>query len=94
MNEYMILFSEYLRPDGRKRPIMFPCDEKLYDRASDLIDKGLSFTCEVLSTGEAAFYVGTNDGDVATEISDNGPAVKQAVERLISNAEKAVKNES
>lgn len=91
MNELAISFTQYMRPDGRSRQVMHLCDEETYDRASRLIDRGMSFSCEVLTTGECAFYVDKNDESVVTEICQNGPEVMEAVKRLIFRAEERIK---
>lgn len=72
-----IPFTQYLRPDG--------------DLARACIAEGVRFEVEHLRTGEASFeaVVTDEDGDavpLACEIVENGPAVPDAIDRLVRAA--------
>jgi len=86
-----ISFTQYLMPDGRQKEVFFESKEEQDDKVTALIEAGVSFEVEMLSTGEislTAEYEGFGEGNMtlAHEICSNGPEVTAAVETLIKEA--------
>lgn len=85
-----IPFTQYLRPDGRKRftEIEMPADVEALAHA--FIDRGGWFDVEELTTGHvsltAGYIVDDEPRDVAIRVVPNGPSVVQAVEELVREA--------
>ncbi len=88
MNENAIPFTQYLMPDGRKRPMFFDTTPELYADAKQVIDKGYRFEAEILSTGEVSLtvYDPWEEEDIAIELCFNGPGIDYAVAKLVKNA--------
>jgi hypothetical protein len=85
----MIPFTQYLRPNGRKRAAEIDRSPEIEQLAHEFIDRGGYFECEELTTGHASLTAGHSDaetGDVAIEVVVNGPDVPDAVDRLVRNA--------
>jgi hypothetical protein len=79
-------FTQYMRPDGRRRNIWAPCPEGLEAKASAIMDNDWRFEAEVLTTGDVSLTVSDGSEDVAIEIAPNGPEVPRALARLIETA--------
>ncbi len=86
-----IPFTQFVRPDGRRRDIEITRPAEMVARARALIEKGLAFEAEVLTTGEVSLTVADheNEEDIAIEITPNGH-ICEAVDRLIESAEARV----
>ena len=85
----MIPFTQYLRPDGRRTPVEIDRPPEIETLAHEFIDRGGYFECEELTTGHASLTAGHPDaeqGDIAIEVVKNGPAVPDAVDRLVKTA--------
>lgn len=85
----MIPFTQYLRPDGRKREVEVDRSPEIEQLAQEFIAKGGHFDCEKLTTGHASLTAGhpdADDTDIAIEVVMNGPDVPEAVDRLIKRA--------
>lgn len=79
-----IPFTQYLRPDGRKRVVSIDLPDAVAQRAALIIEKGLVFECEELSTGQVSFTItDPREGDLDIRICMNGPDVPETVEKLI-----------
>jgi hypothetical protein len=88
-------FTQYLRPDGRTRPMHIVRDEAMAALAEQIAARGYQFSVEELRTGEVSLTVdpppGTeDDAPVAHEVVSNGPDVPLAVDRLIVTAHRLV----
>ena len=86
-----ITFIQYLRPDGRKRPLSIEVQCATGEMADFLTDNYMArFEVEVLTTGEVAMSVERDNlGEVdvlANVIVPNGPSVPKAVEELVATA--------
>ena len=84
-----IPFIQYLRPNGRTKPVSIERSSEIEAMAQEIRAKGYHFECEVLSEGTASFTVVSPDdeiGDVDIELVPNGPDVPDAVDRLVRRA--------
>ena len=80
----MIPFTQYLRPDGRPKRVTIERSAAIESKAADILKQGLVFECEVLHDGTISLTITDPDeGDLAIELCPNGPAVPEAVDRLI-----------
>jgi hypothetical protein len=84
-----ILFTQYLRPNGRKELIEINMSQELEEKADNIIKRGFRFECEVLTTDHVSFTIHDIEKgeDVAIEVVENGPKVPAAIERLVNNFE-------
>ena len=85
---YRIPFTQYIRPDGRKKATAFEVTGATAVVARELIGKGCRFEVEVLSTGEVSMTSTHDDSpdgrDLAIEVCENGPAIDDAIIRLVA----------
>lgn len=83
-----IPFTQFLRPDGRKREVRIERPTPVARAALRLIEAGYRFECEELSTGHASLTVvdPKDEVDIAIEVVPNGPEVPGAVDRLVKMA--------
>jgi hypothetical protein len=79
-----IEFTQYLRPDGRKKIVFAPCTSEIRKKATELELKGLKFECEILTTGDVSLTINDFFGDVGIEISKNDKSINQALEKLVN----------
>jgi hypothetical protein len=85
----VIPFMQYLRPNGRRVPVEIDRPAEIEALAQEFIARGGYFECEELSTGHASLTAGHPDAeesDIAIEVVRNGPAVPDAVDRLVRTA--------
>lgn len=89
-SKYTIPFTQYLRPNGRKRRVESPVTKEVAMKAKAMLNAGMRFECEELSTGVVSLtvvdMVDGEEDDVAMELVPNGPGVPSAVEKLITQA--------
>lgn len=79
-----IEFTQYVLPHGRARSVRISRPEPVSARADELRVKGFSFECEMLpDLKTVSLTISNGKEDVACEIADNGPAIPDAVDRLI-----------
>lgn len=88
-----VTFTQYLRPDGRTRATWIERSAETAAAASALRAAGCRFDIEELQTGEVSMTVERDDEDgetavLAHEVCANGPAVLDAVDRLVAAAAK------
>jgi len=85
---YEIPFTQYLLPDGRKRSMSFAVKGESARKAMQIVDAGLLFEAEILTTGEVSLTVHDPDleEDIAIVVVPNGPGMTDAVESLIEQA--------
>lgn len=88
----MIPFTQYLRPDGRKKETGIERPEEVEALAHSFIEAGGKFEAEVLSDGQVSLTACQEiDGewqDVAIEICANGPGLPETVDRLVHSLHK------
>ena len=80
-----ILFTQYLRPDGRTTPVTIDMDEEIERKADKIIEAGYRFECEVLTTGHVSFTIHDprEVEDVAIKVVPNDETVPVAVRDMI-----------
>jgi hypothetical protein len=87
-----IPFTQYLRPDGRRRPTEIDMPGEVEALAHKFIGAGGRFESEELMTGHvsltAVHTVEDEPQDIVIEVCANGPAVPDAVERLVHAADR------
>lgn len=91
-----IPFTQYLRPDGRKKPISVEMPKEIEESAYRFIEAGGWYEAEVLEGGIVsltACFVTEDDGpqDIAIELADNGPGIKESVAKLVYSSVEYVK---
>ena len=80
-----IPFVQFLRPDGRRRDVNIERPNPVMDKADAIQAAGLEFQCEEFSSGMVSLTISDDERDWATELCMNGPAVPDAVDRLVMN---------
>ena len=55
-----LAFTEFRLPHGEQHQITLPVSDEAFTKAQRLIDRGLSFTCEMLRTGDMVVYITDN----------------------------------
>lgn len=81
-----IPFTQFLRPDGRRKQVLIDRPKAIEDDAQRLIDAGCHFDIEELTTGEISMTCEMDSLDEPTlgiRICDNGPAVPVNVDLLV-----------
>lgn len=81
-----IPFTQYLRPDGRKRPVTINRSLDIEDKAAQVMKLGYAFEIEELITGQVSMTVTSSEGDLIIKICDNDPSVLHTVDTLVSDA--------
>lgn len=83
-----IQFTQYLFPDGRKKPVWIKRPKEVADKADRIAKAGYLLECEMLpETSMVSLTIHNSDTgeDEAIELAKNGPKVPEAVDRLIMN---------
>jgi hypothetical protein len=83
MPDNEIPFTQYLRPNGERRPESIEVAPEIYHKADAIIKAGFRFECEILMNGYVHLTVSDDEDDYAREVVPNGPQVPQAVDRLV-----------
>lgn len=83
----MITFTQFLRPDGKRRIITIDRPSHIEAKAEKLVSRGCSFEIEQLTTRQISMEV-MDEKCVAVcgELCDEGHAVPVAVDRMIQHA--------
>jgi len=88
-----IPFTQFLRPDGRRRFVEIELEDFVEHAAHEIIEKGGRFTVEELVDGTVSlaceFKVPSEDDeerDITIEVCPNGPAVPEAAKKMILRA--------
>lgn len=86
-------FTEYVLPNGAKRPYTIDVPDEVAARAREIKARGFHFDIEILMTGHISMTIESNDDDVLDEegavahrIVPNGPEVYTAVLALVDDA--------
>ncbi len=80
-----IPFTQYLRPDGRQRPMVVDRPDEIALLAKQIMEAGHTFEAEVLTTGVISLTISDGEQDVASALSANGPEVIVAVDKMITD---------
>lgn len=85
-----IPFTQFLRPNGKRRHVSIDRPADVEAKAQALIDAGCRFEIEELTTGhvniECCGPVLGEDGTISGELCHNGPEVLEAVDRIVNAA--------
>jgi hypothetical protein len=81
-----IPFTQYLRPNGRRRQVSIERPSLVEKMADHVISRGYVFECEELSNGTCSLTVTNDEGDLEVELCRNGPEVSDAVDVLVKRA--------
>lgn len=82
-----IPFTQFLLPHGQKRRVTIDRPPQIEEMASQLILMGCKFEIEVLQTSEISMETMDSQGNaILGEVCQNGPAVGEAVDRMITAA--------
>lgn len=83
---YEIPFTQYLYPDGKRRPMMYQTEsEAVFHKAVQIAQAGFRFECELVG-GEGGLYHGTITSDVmdhASVLATNGPPLVPLTDKMI-----------
>lgn len=92
-----IMFTQYLRPDGRKQNIWIDRPEAIYNYAKMIIEAGYTLECEMLNVPDplpnVSLTINGKHGDVAIELCRNGEAVPAAIDKLIMEFAQALERD-
>lgn len=84
MVDNTIPFTQYLLPAGRKRPVLIEVAPDIAEKARTIIAQGLSFECEILTTGQVSLTItDLEEGDLDIRVVPNGPGMVEAVEEMV-----------
>lgn len=80
-----IEFTQYVLPDGRRKPVLIDRPDDVAQKARRIMDAGHRFECEILTTGEVSLTIHNieDEEDVDIEVVPNGPEVPVAIDRMI-----------
>jgi hypothetical protein len=78
-----IPFTQYLRPNGETRDESIERSPEIEKLALEAFEKGVRYEAEVLRTGQVSFTAMLDGDAIAHEVVPNGPAVVDAVDRLV-----------
>lgn len=80
-----IPFTQYLRPDGRQRPMTIVRPGPITEKAEAIIAAGYRFEIEELMHGKISMTIfdPVDEEDVAIEVCANGPPVLEHVDKMI-----------
>lgn len=83
-----IQFIQFLRPNGRRKPVLVDRPEEVESLAEELESQGYQFEIEVLTTGQIHMTVSdpVEGLDHVSRVCENGPPVPQSVDSLIREA--------
>ena len=88
-------FTQYIRPNGRKRECVVSCPDTLRTNVQAIIDRGWRFEAEVLTTDEVSLTVfdPETETNMAIQVGPNGSNVKRMVRELIKAGFKATQQQ-
>ena len=82
--EASVRFIQYLRPNGRQEEMVITGRPPVtVAKAQEIWAAGYRLEAEVLVSGLVSLTISDGEEDVAVELIDNGPAVPEAVDRMI-----------
>lgn len=81
-----ILFTQFLRPDGRQKPVEIDRPAEVEELARVLIAAGCEFHVEELRTLEISMSCEYGEETLAQRVCRNGPPVLDNVDALVKEA--------
>jgi len=92
---HLIPFTQFVLPDGKRKQIEFETENKeVADLAHALIEKGVKFEIEILTTGLINVEAMFNDECIADGLCANGPPVVETVEKMVRRASEVINGNS
>lgn len=86
-----IPFTQYLRPYCEPRDRTIERSPEIEKLALKMYERGVRYEVELLSTGQVSLTAMLDDDAVAHEVVSNGPAVLDAVDRLVQTTAERLK---
>lgn len=78
-----IMFTQFLRPNGKKSIVEIDRPTDIDKMARDLVMMGYNFEIEVLMDDRIHMTVSNEDGDLRSRICENGPSLPKCVDDMI-----------
>ncbi len=80
-----IPFTQYLLPHGERRDELIEVAPDIAAKAASLIERGFTFECEILRTGQVSVTITDPQEEIDADIRviANGPGVREAVEDMV-----------
>ena len=87
----MVEFTQYLRPDGRRRSESIDRPPKIEQLANKFMEAGGRYECEVLTDNitvslTAVFMVNGEEQDIVIKLCPNGPNIPDKVDQLVQES--------
>jgi len=82
----MIPFTQFLRPNGRRRDITIERPPEVAKKAEALLRSGCRFEIEELTTGHVSMEVMYKDECISSSLCLNGPNVPLTIDNLVEDA--------
>lgn len=85
-----VLFTQYLRPNGRRTHVMIDRPDYIAKAADFIRAQGFRFEMEELSDGvTVSMTISDDDGDYHFKVCQNGPGIPASVDELIKTFDMA-----
>ena len=79
-----IEFTQYLMPHGRHETVWIERPDNVVKKAGEIREAGFRFGCEMLGDYKTiSLTISDDDDDRAIEVVPNGPAIPDAIDRMI-----------
>ena len=96
-----VKFTQYLRPDGRRKMITLQVPDHVGEMAAKIFAAGYHFDAEILMDEKTCSFTcepnepdeDGNDEPISMELVDNGPGVGEAIHRLIAEALRVIEEQ-
>lgn len=79
----IVKFTQYLRPNGRKRDIYTEVTDELGPQIDQIIVNGFNFTAEVVAETMVVLTISDDRADYEMHVCQNGTEVPETIERMI-----------
>ena len=95
MGKRHVLFTQYLRPDGRRHAVSIERDGDIATKAASVRTAGGRFEIEVLGDGTISMTIERDNADgevdiLSAQLCANGTAVPETVDVLVEEAYRAL----
>lgn len=81
----IVKVTQYMRPDGRKRPMTMKLDASLLPLYEEMLAAGFRFSVEVLGNGVVSVCIENDEYDADCALSPNGPEIVEKMEAMLRN---------